>query len=781
MKSTWISIASALCIGLGQVACVDDLGPDLAQTSEAHEALSIVAGYDLINTPASVAIGANATADFVAPNGHFTTDWVGIYPVGGQDSEYLVYAYVPAPPSGTVSITLPATAVAGQNYELRYYLNNTYTLAAVSTSFTATSPAISYSLANVPSFPSLGSTVDVTWNAPSNHSGLDWIGLYPVGGASYQYVGWTYAGPTGQTSGTASVVLGAPAAPGDSYEFRYLLNNGYDIAATSSPFTVGNSLSAPAGPVAAGSSVTTNWNAPVNHSDSDWIGLFVPGAANNVIETYAYVGSLNQASGSIALTVPANAADGQLYEFRYFLNNTYTLAGKSASFAVGAPYTLTGPAGSVLAGTSAAGSWTAPSFHSNTDWIGLYAVGASANAFLGYSYTDAPGATSGVTNVLIPAATAAGMYELRYFTNNSYNAVATSNPFQVTIACAAGFADCDGNGANGCETNIDSDPLHCGGCGVACGVGTCAGAACQVAQVLASGIPTVAYMATDGTSLYLASGGHSNVAYTDGSVQSIPLAGGTPTVLVSNVPSVNGLSFDGTHVYFSSIGNGNFDNGFLGRVLPQGGTYETFAANQPYCLYALQRGQRTYWLNAGTASASWADGAVRVSIAGAASTIATETNPTGVDEGSGFVYWLSGGSPSGGFDDGALRRQPIAGGATETLVTTIPKAGTLIVAGGLVYYAEEDAVTQYDPGPGQVTTFASHPADPGNFATDGTYLYWTQPGAGRVLRKNLAGGSEVVLVDALTQPFALVVDGSYLYISDRGTGIDDGAVLRILR
>ncbi|MBL8682848.1 MAG: hypothetical protein JNK05_27025 [Myxococcales bacterium] len=33
------------------------------------------------------------------------------------------------------------------------------------------------------------------------------------------------------------------------------------------------------------------------------------------------------------------------------------------------------------------------------------------------------------------------------------------------FACSAGFADCDGNAANGCEVNTRTDPMNCGGCG----------------------------------------------------------------------------------------------------------------------------------------------------------------------------------------------------------------------------------------------------------------------------------------------------------------------------
>lgn len=46
-------------------------------------------------------------------------------------------------------------------------------------------------------------------------------------------------------------------------------------------------------------------------------------------------------------------------------------------------------------------------------------------------------------------------------------------------SCEPGFANCDGNVATGCETDTRSDPLNCGGCGVACGPGaSCVAGAC---------------------------------------------------------------------------------------------------------------------------------------------------------------------------------------------------------------------------------------------------------------------------------------------------------------
>lgn len=45
-------------------------------------------------------------------------------------------------------------------------------------------------------------------------------------------------------------------------------------------------------------------------------------------------------------------------------------------------------------------------------------------------------------------------------------------------ACAAGFAHCDDSNDNGCEIASDTDPSHCGGCGVVCSSGICEDGRC---------------------------------------------------------------------------------------------------------------------------------------------------------------------------------------------------------------------------------------------------------------------------------------------------------------
>jgi hypothetical protein len=63
------------------------------------------------------------------------------------------------------------------------------------------------------------------------------------------------------------------------------------------------------------------------------------------------------------------------------------------------------------------------------------------------------------------------------------NAVASCVASACVYACAAGFADCDGNPANGCEVNTASDTSNCGRCRNLCppavgGVATCSAGAC---------------------------------------------------------------------------------------------------------------------------------------------------------------------------------------------------------------------------------------------------------------------------------------------------------------
>ena len=51
----------------------------------------------------------------------------------------------------------------------------------------------------------------------------------------------------------------------------------------------------------------------------------------------------------------------------------------------------------------------------------------------------------------------------------------------AVTACAANFADCDGNAANGCEFDTGASLAHCGACGRACTIRVSGGATITMA------------------------------------------------------------------------------------------------------------------------------------------------------------------------------------------------------------------------------------------------------------------------------------------------------------
>jgi hypothetical protein len=58
------------------------------------------------------------------------------------------------------------------------------------------------------------------------------------------------------------------------------------------------------------------------------------------------------------------------------------------------------------------------------------------------------------------------------------DATVDADPSMDVAACPAGFADCDGIAANGCESNLQTDPANCGRCGMGCGIGANSTRAC---------------------------------------------------------------------------------------------------------------------------------------------------------------------------------------------------------------------------------------------------------------------------------------------------------------
>jgi len=199
-------------------------------------------GVSLTSNPSVVTAGGQLGVSWVAPSGRSAWDWIGLFKVADPSTSYENgwWQYTNGAVSGT--LTLSAPTQPGE-YEFRYLVDDGFNEAARSTRVTVTpsapSPPGVYTVTAGTNTVGPGGQLSVSWTT-SNGGHNDWIVLLKNGDSNAGYSWWT-GWTDGATSGTFT--LNAPALAGQ-YEFRYLLDDGYDDAAVSSLVTV----SASAGP-----------------------------------------------------------------------------------------------------------------------------------------------------------------------------------------------------------------------------------------------------------------------------------------------------------------------------------------------------------------------------------------------------------------------------------------------------------------------------------------------------------------------------------------------------
>lgn len=194
-----------------------------------------------------------------------------------------------------------------------------------------------------------------------------------------------------------------------------------------------------------GGTVTATWSGIATPSSSDWVGLYVPGTAPTAYLDWIYVSCSKAASaarsaGTCSFVLPASLALGT-YELRLFANNGYTELAKSAAFTVAGSssnVSLSVAPASVAAGGTVTADWSGIAAPRPRDWIGLYAPGAAATAYIKWIYVScskAPVAprSAGSCPFTLPASLAPGSYELRLLADDGYAQLTVSNAFTVTF------------------------------------------------------------------------------------------------------------------------------------------------------------------------------------------------------------------------------------------------------------------------------------------------------------------------------------------------------------
>src|SRR5207237_837057 len=150
----------------------------------------------------------------------------------------------------------------------------------------------------------------------------DWIGMYKINDPNANFISWKYTG--GGTSGTIEMTSFITQG---SYEFRYFLDNGYTLQATSNKVTVTTpwlpmtatpatttlmGVRATPSRVAPGANIRVYFTAPAGQPKGDWIALYKVGQGINNYLAWQYTNGA--ASGYLNFPAPATPGD---YEFRY--------------------------------------------------------------------------------------------------------------------------------------------------------------------------------------------------------------------------------------------------------------------------------------------------------------------------------------------------------------------------------------------------------------------------------------------------------------------------------
>jgi lysophospholipase L1-like esterase len=255
-----------------------------------------------------------------------------------------------------------------------------------------------------------------------NFESSNWIGgCLAIAVASSWLAACSSAGRDAETTGEraahAAFSGGAASAPSTGGGSSDSTASG---SASDAPYVLGGVTPDPAMP---GSQVTVTWTAPSDHSATDWVAMAAASAPNTGYLKWRWVPA--GTTGTLTFVIDSGLATGA-YEFRYFTNDSFDKV-STVAFTVSdggsSSYGLTSVTPDpVTPGSQATVTWTAPSDHSATDWVSMASAGAADTAYLKWQWV--PAGTTGTLTFVIDSGLATGSYELRYFTNDTFQKVA---------------------------------------------------------------------------------------------------------------------------------------------------------------------------------------------------------------------------------------------------------------------------------------------------------------------------------------------------------------------
>jgi hypothetical protein len=249
--------------------------------------------------------------------------------------------------------------------------------------------------------------------------------LVPTGAADMSWLAYWYT--TGTASGSMNITLPTKATVG-TYELRLFAQGSWRRLAVSNTITV-VAATVTAGPSVAlpGDTVNVTWSNIGAPTSTDTLTFVKTSATDTGYVVWGY--TTGTASGSRGLLIPKYAPPGT-YEVRLYSNNTWRRLGVSNTVTI-PDVTLTAGPSTVVAGGMLTLSWQNVGQPMTRDYFTLNPVGAPDKSWVAWTYGS--GQRNGSIPLTIPANLSAGSYEVRMFSNDTWNRMAVSNTITVTL------------------------------------------------------------------------------------------------------------------------------------------------------------------------------------------------------------------------------------------------------------------------------------------------------------------------------------------------------------
>jgi hypothetical protein len=335
--------------------------------------------------------------------------------------------------------------------------------------------------------------------------------------------------------------------------------------------------------------------------------------------------------------------------------------------------------------------------------------------------------------------------------SSSGGAVVDSGP-----TCAPGLTLC-----NGSCTDTTSNQANCGSCGHVCQNTTCTNGACD-STVLSSAFVPPGRLTIDANNAYWTNG--------DGTIRSVPLAGGTTATLATGLSQPMGIAVDAQNVYAVSQ-----DGRIVSVPLSGASTVTVLAQTQPNPYAMAVDATNVYWSNVGSGAGNGSIMACAKAGCGQApTTLASGMHvqyPYGLTVSGGDLYWTS-------FNfGGEINRVPTTGGMFTTFSSNLGYPYELSIAGSVtlaVLYGQGGSIALVPSSGGAATSLVGGQSFPTEGTTDGTAAYWTltvpsaQNGA-TLVKAPLATGQAEVLAKNMQPAGSVQVDSQNVYwLSNEG-------------